>query len=137
MTEPSAISALSSASIAGASPVDQADLPQTVREGSPKAKQAYETARGFEQVLLEQLTQSMCQTSGLGGEGEGEGAIGAGGEEDSSSQGGGGPFASMLPQVLAESVMHHGSLGLASQLTNEPYPAAAKPAAGAAGGTPA
>lgn len=119
--------------------VDEARLPIGVREGSPKAKQAYETARGFEEVLLNQLTQEMAKTSGLGAEGEseseGEGAIGS--EEGSSQQSGGGMLSSLLPQTLAEGVMRQGSLGLAGQLTTELDPAAAKPSGATSGGTSA
>jgi len=116
-----------------------AGVPAAVREGSPKAKQAYESARSFEQMLLEQVTQSLVATSGLGGEeGEGEGAGGMqAGEEGSVGQGGGSVLASMLPQVLAEGVMRHGTLGLAGQLTGALDPAAAKPSGAVTGGTSA
>jgi Rod binding domain-containing protein len=113
--------------------IDEARLPAGVREGSPKAKQAYETARGFEEVLLNELTQEMCKTSGLGGEGEGE-AEGAGSEEGSSQQSGGGMLSSLLPQTLAESVSRQGSLGLAGALTTGLDPGAGKSSAGTTGG---
>jgi Rod binding domain-containing protein len=104
--------------------------PAAVRDGSSTVKQAYATAQGFEEMLLQQLSQSLVQSSGLGGEGE-SGGEGSSGEEGASVGGeaGGGMLASLLPQTLTEGVMRQGGLGLATQLMDSLDPAAASSAA--------
>lgn len=102
----------------GTSVVDEAHAPASVRNGSASVKQAYASAQGFEEMLLQQLSSSLVQSSGLSGEGEsGEGSS----EEGSSEAGGaagGGMLSSLLPQTLTEGVMREGGLGLAGQLMN-------------------
>ena len=140
MTAPQGIAPASTAALSSTAlpAVEQARLPAAVREGDPKAEQAFQTARGFEEMLMQQLTQSMLAGSGLGEEGEAEGAEGLGSEEGSAPGGGGGGMLStLLPQVLTEGVKHGGSLGLAGQLTTELDPAAARPTGAGAGGTSA
>jgi hypothetical protein len=112
----------------GVSKVTSADEPAGVREGSPKAKQAYETARGFEEVLMNELSQELVKDSGL--EGEGSGSIGGEeeGAQDTSSGGGEGTVGSFLPQALTESIMRGGTLGIADQITRALDPAAMDPA---------
>jgi hypothetical protein len=134
-------------SAAGVPTVDEALAPASVRNGSATVKQDYAAAQGFEEMLLAQLSSSLVQSSGLSGEGgeggsEGE-AGGAGGEEGASAAGGGGMLSSLLPQALAEGVMHGGGLGLASHLMGTLDPSASAgagavaPAGGASGGSPA
>lgn len=126
-------------------------VPDSVRNGSAAVKQAYASAQGFEEMLLQQLSQTLVQSSGLSGESEanGEGS----GEEGALEGGGGAPssmLSSMLPQTLADGVMHAGGLGLAAQLVGaldhavSSTPAAAAsasatidPAGGASAGLPA
>ncbi len=110
---------------AGLSVVDEAHAPASVRNGSASVKQAYSSAQGFEEMLLQQLSSSLVQSSGLSGEGEssGEGS----GEEGSSEAGGeagGGMLSSLLPQTLTEGVMRAGGLGLAGQLMHSLDPSA-------------
>ena len=112
----------------GLSITDEAHAPAAVRNGSATVKKAYASAQGFEEMLLQQLSQSMLQSSGLGGEGEGGGE----GEESSSgSSGEGGMLTSLLPQALTEGVMREGGLGLATQLMSSLDPAAGAAASGA------
>ncbi|HVR04416.1 MAG TPA: hypothetical protein VMS02_00125, partial [Solirubrobacteraceae bacterium] len=136
-------STFASTSPAGGLPVtSQLREPAAVRNGSSAVKQAYSTAQGFEEMLLQQLSQSLAASSGLGGEG-GEGETGAGGgegeaglgggEEGGAAQAGGGMLGSLLPQTLSEGVMRAGGLGLATQLVGALDPAAAK-TPGSAGG---
>lgn len=104
--------------------------PAAVRNGSSSVKQAYATAQGFEEMLLQQLSQSLLQSSGLGGEGgesEGEGLSGGEGSGESGAGGeaGGDMLGSLLPQTLTEGIMRDGGLGLARQLTAALDPAAA------------
>ncbi|HEV3321990.1 MAG TPA: hypothetical protein VG147_07350 [Solirubrobacteraceae bacterium] len=112
---------------------------ESVRNGSASVKQAYASAQGFEEMLLQQLSSSLVQSSGLSGEGEsGEGS----GEEGSSEAGGeagGSMLASLLPQTLTDGVMREGGLGLAGQLMGSLDPsstmaAAAGASAAASGG---
>lgn len=110
--------------------------PASVREGSATVKQAYANAQGFEEMLLQQLSQSLVQSSGLSGESE-AGGEGSSGEEGASLGGeSSGMLSSLLPQTLTEGVMRQGGLGLATQLMHSLDPAATSSAAtGAAAGT--
>jgi hypothetical protein len=117
--------------------VDEAHAPASVRDGSASVKQAYASAQGFEEMLLQQLSSSLVQSSGLSGEGESSGE--SSGEEGSSEAGGetgGGMLSSLLPQTLTEGVMHGGGLGLAGQLMHSLDPSASA-AVGHTGGASA
>jgi hypothetical protein len=126
--------AATSAGSTGLSIADEAHAPAAVRNGSTAVKQAYASAQDFEEMLMQQLSQSMLQSSGLGGEG---GSGGEEGSEEASSGGEGGMLTSLLPQALTEGVMREGGLGLATQLTSSLDPTAGASATGAAatGGT--
>jgi Rod binding domain-containing protein len=100
----------------GVPPVNQALEPEWVRRGSSATQQAYASALAFEQTLVEQLSQSMASTSGLGGESSEGGSSSETGAEGSGASSS--PISSMLPQALTASVMHAGGLGLAAQLTH-------------------
>lgn len=97
----------------GLPPVDQAQLPADVRTASPARKHAYEAGLGFEQMLVQQLTQSLTDST-------------------RDALGGDSPYASMLPDALSQSVMQSGGLGLARQLMDAIAPAAPKAPTGAA-----
>jgi Rod binding domain-containing protein len=99
--------------------VSQARVPAAVRNGSSAVKHDYSAAQSFETMLLQQLSQSLAQSSGLGGEGE-EGSEG----EGSAGAGSGELLGSLLPQTLAQSVQRAGGLGLAGQLLDALDPAA-------------
>jgi Rod binding domain-containing protein len=108
-------SALTSANLP---PIDQANLPADIRNGNAKAKQAYQEALGFEDVLMQQLTQQLADTvTSPGGD-----ASGSGDSSDSSSGGilGSDPstnaFASLIPTTLTQSIMSGGGVGVADQL---------------------
>jgi hypothetical protein len=113
---------------AGLPVVDEARAPAAVREGSSAVKQAYSSAQGFEEMLMQQLSQSMLASGGLG-EGGSEGEAGSGEEAGSSEDGG--ALSSLLPQALTEGVMREGGLGLAAQLARSLAPAGNSTAAGA------
>jgi Rod binding domain-containing protein len=100
----------------GLPPIDATFEPASVRNGSPAVQKAYASALDFESMLVQQLSQSLSETSGLSGatgeseaEGSGEGAEGA--SDPASAQ-----LSSLLPQTLTEGVMSQGGLGLAQQL---------------------
>ena len=121
----------------GISPVANASEPTAVREGSPTAKQAYETARSFEEVLMQQLSQQLVKSSGL--EGEAGGSTGGeeeGGAQESSSSGGEGTLSSFLPQILTEALMLGGTMGIANQLTVALDPSAATPKSASGASSP-
>jgi hypothetical protein len=104
----------SSAGIATGPPaVNQALEPEWVRHGSAATQKAYESALSFEQTLVEQLSQTLVASSGLGGESSGEGE--AGSEEGGSA--GNAQLSSALPQALSAGIMKAGGLGLAAQMT--------------------
>lgn len=100
----------------------QASEPAWVRKGSAATQKAYETALAFEQMLVEELSQSLTAASGLGGESAQEGES----SEGSSGGGASGPLSSMLPQALTSGVMSAGGLGLAAQMTRQLAGAAAQ-----------
>jgi Rod binding domain-containing protein len=130
-------------SAAGLPIVNQASEPDWVRRGSTSTKKAYESALAFEEMLVEQLSQSLATTGGVDAEASQEGTGGS--EEGSTPQSGAGTgeLSSLLPQALTGGVMRAGGLGLAAQMTRElegiASTQAAHPARGAAasGGTSA
>jgi hypothetical protein len=87
-------------SFGGIPPLDQAQLPDSVRNASPAKQNDYRAALGFEQLLVQQLATTVTSTT--------QDALG--GEDN--------PYASMLPDALTSSIMSAGGLGLASQLTD-------------------
>lgn len=138
LTAPTANSA--GVTSAGLPVTSQLREPASVREGSSAVKQAYSTAQGFEEMLLQQLTQSLMQSGGLGGEGgeggesgEGEGLSGSEEGGGGSAESGAGVLGSLLPQALSEGLMREGGLGLAGQLVGALDPAATAGATGEAG----
>lgn len=98
--------------------VSAAREPSFVREGSPKVKGAYQEGLGFEEMLLEELGQSLATSSGLGEEAGEEGEAGAT-EGQAGGSGANMLSSSLLPRALAEGVISGGGLGLASQLAGE------------------
>ena len=103
--------------MAGPSVLDEAHAPASVRNGSAAVKQAYASAQGFEEMLLQQLSSSLVQSSGLSGEGESAGdGSGEAGSPEGGGEAGDSMLSSLLPQTLTEGVMREGGLGLAAQL---------------------
>ncbi len=100
---------------AGLPAINQALEPEWVRRGSASTQKAYETALSFEQTLVEQLSQSLASTSGLGGGSSQEGESGS--EQGGSA--GDSQLSSMLPQSLTAGIMNAGGLGMAAQMTRE------------------
>lgn len=91
-------------SIGGLPPVDAAKLPADIRDAAPARRDAYSAALGFEQMLVQQLTTQLAESA-------------------RSAMGGDSPYASMLPQAMADGVMDAGGLGLARQMTDAIAPA--------------
>ena len=99
-------------------PIDSALLPADIRNGNAQAKNAYQEALGFEDILVQQLTQQMADTVTS----PGSDSTDSGGSSDSSSGGilGSDPstsaFASMIPTALTQSIMSSGGVGIADSL---------------------
>jgi hypothetical protein len=116
---------MSALSITGLTPVDSSQLPANVRNGTPAQKQAYETALGFEQVLVGELSQELAATassSGTDGSSTDDGSSGDGTSGDDSASGlmGSDPassmYAQLLPQALTSSIMSAGGTGMAQEI---------------------
>jgi Rod binding domain-containing protein len=101
----------------GLPPIDPTFEPASVRNGSPATQKAYAAALNFESMLVQQLSQSLTQTSGLGGGEDSE-------SEGSSSDPVSSQLSSLLPQTFTDSIMSHGGLGMAQQLIGDIDPAA-------------
>lgn len=111
-------------------PVDQALLPASIRNGTPEQKQAYTSALGFEQMLVDQLSQALASSASPDGSSSDSGD-GSGSDSDSSSGSllsGSDPasstYAQLLPTALTSSVMSAGGLGIAQQLASAIAPTA-------------
>jgi Rod binding domain-containing protein len=106
-------------------PIDSAHLPADIRNGNAQAKQAYQEALGFEDILMQQLTQQLASTVTSPGGGSSD----SGDSSDSSSGGilGSDPstntFASLIPTALTQSIMSGGGVGMADQLARALDPA--------------
>lgn len=85
-------------------PIDSALLPADIRQAPQARKDAYTAALGFEQMLVQQLTESLASSA-------------------RSAMGGDSPYANLMPQAMADGVMDAGGLGLARQLTDAIAPA--------------
>ena len=104
-------------------PVDAANEPANIRNGNATAQKAYQEALGFEDILVQQLTQELASTVTSPSDGSSSGD-GSSDSSDSSDSSGGilgsdpstSMFASMIPTALTQSIMSNGGLGIASQL---------------------
>ncbi len=111
-------------------PVDQALLPDSIRNGTPEQKQAYTSALGFEQMLVDQLSQALASSaspdgsSSDSGDGSGSDSSSGSGSLLSGSDPASSTYAQLLPTALTSSVMSAGGLGIAQQLASAIAPAA-------------
>jgi len=86
-------------------PIDNSLLPTDVRTGTAADQTRYKTGLAFERQLVEQLTQSMADTTKAQEGSADDGDDGSSAATDSYKQ--------MLPGVMADSIMSAGGLGLA------------------------
>jgi Rod binding domain-containing protein len=92
-------------------PIDTSLMPPEVRKAGPEAVKLYGAALQFEGLLTSQITQQMFDaTQDTGGGDDEDDSDGTGSGSD------GGPYQSMLPSALADSITQSGGLGLAHQL---------------------
>jgi Rod binding domain-containing protein len=90
-------------------PIDNSLLPADVRNGSTADQNRYKTALSFERQLVEQLTQSMADTTNAQDDSsDSDSGDGSSAATDSYKQ--------MLPGVMADSIMSAGGLGLARSI---------------------
>jgi Rod binding domain-containing protein len=89
-------------------PIDNSLLPADVRTGTTADKDRYKNALAFERQLVEQLTQSMADTTKAQEGSADDGDDGSSAATDSYKQ--------MLPGVMADSIMSSGGLGLAATI---------------------
>ena len=94
-------------------PIDQAALPAEIRNGSPKDKQNYQAALGFERMLLGELTKQMAETAKPAGSDGSDGSDGGQSTDAASNM-----YMQMLPDQLADAVTQSGGIGLARSLYN-------------------
>jgi len=115
-------------------PISAANEPADIRNGNSAAQKAYQEALGFEDILVQQLTQELASTvtSPADPSSSGDGSDGSDGS-DSSSGGilGSDPststFASLIPTALTQSIMSSGGVGIAQQLAQAIDPAIGTP----------
>ena len=114
-------------------PINPATEPAAIRNGGPQAKKAYEEALGFENILVNQLSQELASTVQSSPDTSCDGSSDG---SDSSSSGGSGllggdpstsAFSSMIPQALTTGIMSSGGLGIAARLAQAIDPAIGHP----------
>ena len=113
-------------------PIDPANEPANIRNGNATAKKAYQEALGFEDILVQQLTQQLASTvtspsdDGSSDDGSGDSSSGSSGgmlgSDPSTSA-----FASLIPTALSQSIMSSGGLGIADQLAQAIDPSIGTP----------
>jgi len=81
-------------------PIDTSLVPPGVRNAGPQAVKLYGVALQFEGLLTSQITQQMFDAT----------------QTDDGSGSDGGPYQSMLPGALSDSITGAGGLGLADEL---------------------
>jgi hypothetical protein len=99
-------------------PINAASEPASVRNGPPAAKQAYQEALGFEQLLVDQLSQQLAATVSSSDSADGSSGGGIMGSDPST-----GAYASLIPQALSSGIMSAGGTGVALQLAQALDPA--------------
>ena len=140
MSSSSANTSLSAiGSDAGIPNLNVATIPENIRNGDSKAKQAYSEGLAFEDMLVNELTQQLASTM-YGGSSDssdgsssaaGSSADGSSGSSSSSMLGGASAYASMIPQALSSSIMNSGGLGMAESFAQELDPSLLSQASGA------
>jgi Rod binding domain-containing protein len=93
-------------------PIDSSLLPTAVRNAGPKAEKLYSTALSFEQMLTQQLAQSLTSTL----QKPSDDADDSGDSDSSGSDASTSMLQQMLPNALAQGMTQAGGLGLADQL---------------------
>ena len=115
-------------------PISAANEPADVRNGNSAAQKAYQEALGFEDILVQQLSQALASTVSSPAD---DSSLGSDGSDSSDSSGSSGgilgsdpstsAFASLIPTALTQSIMSSGGVGIAQQLAQAIDPAIGTP----------
>jgi len=115
-------------------PISAANEPADVRNGNSAAQKAYQEALGFEDILVQQLSQALASTVSSPAD---DSSLGSDGSDSSDSSGSSGgilgsdpstsAFASLIPTALTQSIMSSGGVGIAQQLAQAIDPAVGTP----------
>jgi hypothetical protein len=120
---------------AGIPNLNVATIPENIRNGDSKAKQAYSEGLAFEDMLVNELTQQLASTMYGGDSSDGsssaDGSSTDGSSGSSSMLGGASAYASLIPQALSSSIMNSGGLGMAESFAQELDPSLLSQASGA------
>jgi Rod binding domain-containing protein len=121
---------------AGIPNLNVASIPENIRNGDSKAKQAYSEGLAFEDMLVNELTQQLASTMYGGDSSDGSSSADGSSTDGSSGSssgmlGGASAYASMIPQALSSSIMDSGGLGMAESFAQELDPSLLSQAAGA------
>jgi Rod binding domain-containing protein len=116
-------------------PINAALEPASIRNGNAQAKKAYQEALGFEDILVQQLTQELAQTvTSPGDSTSADGSSSDGSSSDASGTGGllgsdpsPSAFASLIPTALTQSIMSGGGVGIAERIAQAIDPAIGTP----------
>jgi Rod binding domain-containing protein len=118
-------------------PISAANEPADIRNGNSTAQKAYQEALGFEDILVQQLTQELASTVSSPGDDSSLGSDDSDSSDgsDSSSSSGGilgsdpstSAFSSLIPTALTQSIMSSGGVGIAQQLAQAIDPAIGTP----------
>ena len=123
---------------AGIPNLNVATIPENIRNGDSKAKQAYSEGLAFEDMLVNELTQQLASTMYGGSSDSSDGSSSTDGSStdgssgSSSMLGGASAYASMIPQALSSSIMNSGGLGMAESFAQELDPSLLSQTSGAA-----
>lgn len=113
-------------------PISAANEPADIRNGNSTAQKAYQEALGFEDILVQQLSQALASTVSSPSD---DSSLGSDGSDSSDSSSGGilgsdpstSSFSSLIPTALTQSIMSSGGVGIAQQLAQAIDPAIGTP----------
>jgi Rod binding domain-containing protein len=111
------------------------DIPADIRTGDSAAKQAYGEGLAFEQILVNEMVQTM--SSDISDGGDATDSSGASLNQTGLLAGDGSStnvYSGMMTQALSSSLMSTGGLGIASELAQSIDPSIGTTAGAAAGG---
>lgn len=113
---------------AGISNLNVADIPANITDGDSTARKAYVEGLAFEDVLVDQFTQQLAESSSSDESGSlddsdatsdgTDGAASLFGASDSA-------YSSLVPQTLTDAIMSNGGLGIADEIAEDIDPALA------------
>ena len=82
-------------------------LPADVRKGGKEARETYQSALSFEQMLVKQLTKPLSESTSIGG---------GSGDEESGDGGAPQAYRDMISENVANAITQSGGIGIADAL---------------------